>query len=64
MGSDHYIYIPLVLFAGMLLGFWFGGRAARDAYNMQLRRDEERREARAARAARKAERGAAADSDD
>ena len=54
MSSAHYIYIPLILLAGMLLGFWLGGRAARDAYNMERRREEQREAAHAERAARKA----------
>ena len=54
MGSAHLIYIPVILFAGMLLGFFLGARAARDAHNLELRREEERQAAREAREARKA----------
>ncbi|MCG8423104.1 MAG: hypothetical protein MJE77_34815 [Proteobacteria bacterium] len=56
MSSAHFIYIPLVAIAGMMLGFIIGGRAARNAYELELRREQERAEARARRAARKARR--------
>jgi hypothetical protein len=52
--SSHVIYIPLMLIVGAILGFILGTRAAKDAHNLQRRRDEEREAARAARAARKA----------
>lgn len=56
MTSAHLIYIPLVAIAGMMLGFVIGARAARNAYELELKREEERVEVRAKRAARKAER--------
>ena len=49
MTSGHFIYIPGMILVGVVIGFILGGRAARDAYEMQRKRDEER-------AARKAER--------
>ncbi|HUH02808.1 MAG TPA: hypothetical protein VML75_12505 [Kofleriaceae bacterium] len=60
MTSSHLIFIPLVLIAGMVLGFVFGGRVARDAYNRELQRDKQREEARAEREARKQKKQAAA----
>lgn len=59
MTSAHFIYIPMVVVVGMFLGFIFGARAARNAYDMQARRDEERRAAREARKQRKAARATA-----
>lgn len=56
MTSAHFIYIPLVAIAGMMLGFIMGARAARNAYDMELKREQERAEARARRAERKAAR--------
>lgn len=58
MSSAHYIYIPMILLVGLVLGFLIGGRMARDAYNMELERERERDAARAERAARKAARAA------
>lgn len=63
MTSAHFIYIPLVVIAGIVIGFILGGRAARDAMNLQRRRDEELAAAKAAREARRKERQAAADPD-
>ena len=54
MTSGHIIFIPLVLIAGAVLGFVLGVRAARDRFNLELRREKEREIARAARAERKA----------
>ena len=36
--SAHFIYVPSVLILGIVLGFIFGGRAARDAFAEQQRR--------------------------
>jgi hypothetical protein len=41
MGAGHFIYIPAVLFAGIVIGWIMGSRAARDAYAMELKRREE-----------------------
>lgn len=54
MSSAHFIYIPLILLAGIVLGFILGGRAARDAFEMERKREEARAAAKAAREARKA----------
>jgi hypothetical protein len=54
MTSGHFIYIPMVLAVGLVLGFVLGGRAARDALTGQARREEERAAAKAARAAARA----------
>jgi hypothetical protein len=48
------IFIPMVLAVGVFLGFVFGARAARNAYDLQHKRDLEREQVRAERAARKA----------
>ena len=55
MTSSHIIFIPAVLMLGLFLGFILGARAARNQFDLQRRRDEEREAARAARAAKKAE---------
>jgi len=49
MTSAHFIYIPLMLVLGVVVGFILGGRAARDAMAMQARKQEEREARRAAR---------------
>ena len=41
MGAGHFIYIPAVLFLGIVIGWILGSRAARDAYAVELRRREE-----------------------
>ena len=43
MTSAHFIYIPMVLLVGVVVGWILGGRAARDAYLAELRRREERK---------------------
>ena len=42
MGAGHFIYIPLVLLAGIVIGWILGSRGARDAYAAELRRRAER----------------------
>jgi hypothetical protein len=51
--SSHVLFIPGVLMVGMFLGFILGARAARNQFDLQRKRDEEREAARAARAAKK-----------
>jgi hypothetical protein len=53
MTGAHIIYIPMVVSVGMFLGFFIGSRAARNAYDLQRRRDAERDKVRAEREARK-----------
>jgi len=40
MGAGHFIYIPAVVFVGIVVGWIMGSRAAKDAYAMELRRRE------------------------
>ncbi len=54
MTSGHILFIPGILMVGMFIGFVLGTRAARNQFDLQRRRDEEREAARAARAAKKA----------
>ena len=54
MTSSHVIFIPMVLAVGGLLGFILGARAARNAYDLERKREAEREQAKAERAARKA----------
>ena len=42
MGAAHLIFIPAVLFIGVVIGWVLGSRAARDAYAAELRRRERR----------------------
>jgi hypothetical protein len=66
MTSSHFLFIPLVLIAGAILGFFFGTRVARDAYNRELAREKEREKVRREREERRKRKAAekAADSDD
>jgi hypothetical protein len=41
MGAGHFIYIPAILFAGIVIGWIMGSRAAKDAYAIELKRREE-----------------------
>jgi hypothetical protein len=52
--SSHVLFIPGILMVGMFLGFILGARAARNQFDLQRKREEEREAARAARAAKKA----------
>jgi hypothetical protein len=52
MTSSHIIFIPGMIMVGMFLGFILGARAARNQFDAQKKRDEEREAARAARAAK------------
>jgi hypothetical protein len=54
MTSEHVLFIPGAIMVGMFLGFILGTRAARNQFDLQRKRDEEREAARAARAAKKA----------
>lgn len=45
MTSGHFIFIPSVLFVGVVIGWILGSRAARDAYASELRKREERAKA-------------------
>jgi len=40
MTSAHFIFIPVVLFVGVVIGWILGSRAAADAYAAQMRRHE------------------------
>ena len=42
MTAGHFLFIPAVLLIGIVLGWIFGTRAAKDAYAAELRRREER----------------------
>ena len=42
MTAGHFIFIPSVLLIGIVIGWILGGRAARDAYAMELRRRDSR----------------------
>ena len=40
MTSAHFIFIPVVLFVGVVIGWILGSRAARDAFAMELKKRE------------------------
>jgi hypothetical protein len=42
MPSTHFIFIPAVLFMGIVIGWILGSRSARDAYAAELRKRESR----------------------
>jgi hypothetical protein len=42
MGGGHFIYIPALLFIGVVIGWILGSRAAKDAFAVELKRREER----------------------
>jgi hypothetical protein len=48
--AGHFIFIPSVLFVGLVIGWILGSRAARDAYAAELRRREEKAANRAGKA--------------
>ena len=52
MTAGHFIFIPSVLLAGIVIGWILGSRAARDAYAAELRRREEKAVKRAGQAGR------------
>jgi uncharacterized membrane protein len=49
--SSHFIYIPVVLILGIVLGFVMGAKATRDAIALEQRKAAEREERRARRQA-------------
>lgn len=53
--SSHFIYIPIVLVLGVILGFILGAKATRDAIALEQRRQTDREARRAARAAQQAQ---------
>lgn len=53
ISAGHFIYIPLTILIGVVLGFILGGRAARDA----LAAEQKKAEARAARKAARDQQG-------
>ena len=52
MTAAHFIYIPIVAVVGLVIGFFLGGRAARDAFALAGKKAERRAAVRAARAER------------
>jgi hypothetical protein len=38
VGAGHFIYIPVVLLIGLVIGWILGTRAVRDAYASELRK--------------------------
>ena len=44
MTAGHFIFIPAVMVVGIVIGWILGSRAARDAYDAELRRREAKRQ--------------------
>jgi hypothetical protein len=42
MTSAHFIFIPTVLFVGIVIGWILGSRAAKDAYAMEMKKREKK----------------------
>jgi hypothetical protein len=42
MTSAHFLFIPAVLLLGVVIGWILGSRAATDAFQMELKRRDER----------------------
>jgi hypothetical protein len=42
MTSAHFIFIPVVLFVGVVIGWILGSRAAQDAFAAELKRRQSR----------------------
>ncbi len=42
MTSAHFIFIPVVLFVGVVIGWILGSRAAQDAFAMEMKKRESR----------------------
>ena len=42
MTAGHFIYIPVILLVGIVIGWILGGRAAKDAYLAELRKREKK----------------------
>jgi uncharacterized membrane protein len=40
--TAHFLYIPVVVLLGVVIGWVLGSRAARDAYMLELRRREQK----------------------
>lgn len=49
--SSHFIYIPVILILGIVLGFVLGSKATRDAIALEQKKAAEREERRARRQA-------------
>ena len=43
MTASHFLFIPAVLLAGVVIGWILGSRAARDAYASELKKREARK---------------------
>lgn len=44
--AAHFIYIPVVLIVGVVIGWILGSRAAQDAFAMELKKREARQKSR------------------
>ena len=49
MTSAHFIFIPVVLFVGIVIGWILGSRAAQDAFAMEMKKQQEIRRTEAVR---------------
>ena len=44
MPATHFIFIPSVMLIGVVIGWILGSRAARDAYAMELKKRDRKRD--------------------
>jgi len=49
MSAAHFLFIPAVLLIGIVIGWVLGGRAAQDAFAVEMKKREERAKRDAAR---------------
>lgn len=52
MGAGHFLYIPVTILVGIVIGWILGSRAARDAFAFEMKRREDDAARRAAKAAK------------
>ena len=55
MGAGHFLYIPAMVVVGIVIGWFLGSRAARDAFAAELRQREDAAARQAAKTAKTAE---------
>jgi len=52
MGAGHFLYIPVTILVGIVIGWILGSRAARDAFAFEMRRRDDDAARKAAKAAK------------
>jgi len=57
MGAGHFLYIPVTILVGIVIGWILGSRAVRDALAFELKRRDDDAARKAAKAAKSAPQG-------